>query len=360
MEFSFSVTRLIFQTYFAPLISISILITFIKANISFTDNINRCFLCACAAAILLTISDSMRFISAHMESPTIYRYISAGVGYSLRTLILYLTSVIAGRNEKKINLLYCIPLAACIITSIISIFPFGKGLMFSFTESNKFIRGPLGFLPHFACIFYTGQIIFYSARNFHHNKFEPIVVSLMAAAAFFAMILENRYHFDFILSQVLIISIIFYFFFLLTYTYKHDTLTDFLSRRCFYLELKHFTKEPLIILSMDLNNLKVYNDTKGHAAGDKAIVTVTVEMRKHFSKHAKLYRTGGDEFMAVFKKTSIQTVEELIKEFQEALSKTEYSVACGFAQYVPGDNVEKIISMSDEKMYANKAKMKGL
>ena len=182
----------------------------------------------------------------------------------------------------------------------------------------------------------------------------------MAAAAFFAMILENRYHFDFILSQVLIISIIFYFFFLLTYTYKHDTLTDFLSRRCFYLELKHFTKEPLIILSMDLNNLKVYNDTKGHAAGDKAIVTVTVEMRKHFSKHAKLYRTGGDEFMAVFKKTSIQTVEELIKEFQEALSKTEYSVACGFAQYVPGDNVEKIISMSDEKMYANKAKMKGL
>ena len=50
----------------------------------------------------------------------------------------------------------------------------------------------------------------------------------------------------------------------------------------------------MIILSMDLNNLKLYNDTKGHAAGDRALITVTEIMDDVFARHAKLFRTGGD------------------------------------------------------------------
>ncbi len=358
MEFTFSTARLLIQTEFAPLVSVLVLIAFIKTNVSFSDSTNRSFLLACGAAILLTASDSMRFISAHMDHPTVYRYISAGVGYALRPLILYRLSVISARYKIKRNRLFTIPLIFCVIISLTNIFPFAHGLMFDFNEANKFVRGPFGFLSHIVCVFYAFQVVYYSLKNFNYNKYEPIIVIIMEIAAFTATLMENRYKYDFVLSQVLISSIIFYYFFLLTQTYKRDTLTHFLNRRCFYLELKHLQKEPLIILSMDLNNLKMFNDTQGHAAGDKAIVTVTTEMFKTFNRYAKLYRTGGDEFMAIFRKSSISEVINLVSVFQKNLEKTEYQVACGYASYTPGDDIEKIISLSDERMYENKVNLK--
>lgn len=358
MEFTFSTTRLLIQTEFAPLVSVFILIAFIKTNVSFSDSINRHFLFACAAAIFLTASDSMRFISAHLDHPTIYRYISAGVGYMLRPLILYLLSVISARYKIKKRLFFCLPLILCAIVSLVSIFPFGQGIMFSFSPDNKFIRGPLGFFSHIVCAIYAFQIVFFSLKRFNHNKYEPIIVIIMEIAAFTATMMENRSKYDFILSQVMISSIIFYYFFLLTQTYKRDTLTHFLNRRCFYLEINHLIKSPMILLSMDLNNLKIINDNMGHAAGDKALITASEEMAKCFSKHAKLYRTGGDEFMAIFTKNEFQYVEKLVENFQNVLNATEYRVACGIAQYRPGDDIEKVITLSDERMYSHKVKLK--
>ena len=358
MEFTFTTARLLLQTEFAPLVSILVLIAFIKTNISFSDSTNRSFLLASAAAILLTCSDSMRFITAHMDHTTIFRYISAGAGYALRPLILFRLTVISARYKIKNKFLLGLPIIICVTISIISIFPFAHGLMFSFDAENKFVRGPFGYLSHIVSLIYAMQVIYYSLKNFMYNKYEPVIVIIMELAAFIATFMENRYKYDFVLSQVLISSIIFYYFFLLSQTYKRDNLTHFLNRRCFYLELKHLLKDPLIILSMDLNNLKVFNDTQGHAAGDKALVTVTTEMTKTFSKYATLYRTGGDEFMGIFRKSSISEVINLVSVFQKNLEKTEYQVACGYASYKPGDDIDKIISLSDERMYENKVILK--
>ncbi len=109
---------------------------------------------------------------------------------------------------------------------------------------------------------------------------------------------------------------------------------------------------------MDLNNLKLYNDTKGHAAGDRALITVTEIMDDVFGRHAKLFRTGGDEFMAIFTKQDKEYIEKLVDDFQTALNATEYKVACGIAEYVPGDDIEKVITLSDERMYSHKVKLK--
>lgn len=114
----------------------------------------------------------------------------------------------------------------------------------------------------------------------------------------------------------------------------------------------------MIILSMDLNNLKVFNDTRGHAAGDRALVTVSQIMEDVFIPHARLYRTGGDEFMAIFTKQDKAFIEKLVDDFQAALKATEYKVACGVAEYFPGDDIEKVITLSDERMYSHKVKLK--
>ena len=358
MVFSFSAARLLFFVNFPPIVSIIILVAFIKTNVTFSDIINRIFFLACTTVFLLVAADSTRFVTARMDHPNFLRYFAKSVGYILRPLIIYLITLIAQRKKSKKQLLYTLPLLFCTIVSILNLFPFARGIMFTCDENNVFHRGPLGFTPHIVSFIYSLVLLYYSFKNFNHNRYEPLVVIIIEAAAFTAMIVEMLYDFDFILSQVMVSSVIFYYFFLMTMTYKRDTLTRLLNRRCFYLEINHLAKSKMIILSMDLNNLKVYNDTKGHAAGDRALVTVSEIMENVFSKHAKLFRTGGDEFMAIFTKLDKARIEKLVEDFQTALKATEYQVACGIAEYTPGDDIEKVITLSDERMYSHKVKLK--
>ena len=313
---------------------------------------------ACATVFLLVAADSTRFVTARMAQPTFLRYFSKAVGYILRPLVIYLITLIAKRKKTQKLFLYSIPLLFCVIVCFLNLFPFSRGIMFICDESNVFHRGPLGFTPHLVCLFYALFLLYYSFKNFNHNKYEPLVVIIIEVAAFTAMLGEMLYDFDFILSQVLVSSVIFYYFFLMTMTYKRDPLTHLLNRRCFYLEVNHLQKSKMVILSMDLNNLKVYNDTKGHSAGDRALITVSQIMEDIFSKHAKLYRTGGDEFMAIFTKHDKAFAENLVADFQISLKATEYMVACGIAEYTPGDDIEKVITLSDERMYSHKVKLK--
>lgn len=358
MMFTFSAARLLFFVNFPPIVSIIILVAFIKTNVSFSNIVNRIFFLACTTVFLLVVADSTRFVTSRMDHPTFLRYFSKNVGYILRPLVIYLMTLIAKRKKTQKPLLYSIPLLFCIIVNCINLIPSATGIMFFCDENNVFHRGPLGFTPHIVCVIYAFMLLYYSFKNFTHNRYEPLVVIIIEIAAFFAMVVEMLYDFDFILAQVLVSSVIFYYFFLVTQTYKRDPLTHLQNRRCFYLELNRQLKNPMILLSMDLNNLKLYNDTKGHGAGDKALVTVTEIMIEVFSKYAKLFRTGGDEFMAIFPKQDSALAEKLVQEFQDKLSKTEYRVACGIAQYVPGDDIEKIITLSDEKMYAHKVLLK--
>ena len=358
MVFSFSAARLLFFVNFPPIVSIIILVAFIKTNVTFSDIVNRIFFLACTTVFLLVVADSARFVTSRMDHPIFLRYFSKCFGYILRPLIIYLITLIAKRKKTQRLFLYSIPLLFCTLVSILNLFPCTRGIMFICDENNVFHRGPLGFTPHIVCFMYALVLLYYSFKNFSHNRYEPLVVIIIEVAAFTAMVVEMLYDFDFILAQVLVSSVIFYYFFLMTMTYKRDTLTRLLNRRCFYLEINHLQKSKMIILSMDLNNLKVYNDTKGHAAGDRALVTVSEIMEYVFSKHAKLFRTGGDEFMAIFTKHDKYTIEKLVEDFQNALSATEYQVACGIAEYTPGDDIEKVITLSDERMYSHKVKLK--
>ncbi|MCR5080677.1 MAG: GGDEF domain-containing protein [Treponema sp.] len=358
MDLTFNSLKIIIQSNFGPVVCVLGLIAFILTNTSFPDRVNRCFIYICIALLLLTVSDSMRFYFGHLPYPTFCRYVAAGSGYVLRPALLFLLTIITSRYQKRKNLLFGIPLIICSVISIISIFPFGRGIMFSFSKDNVYIRGPFGYFSHYLTVFYSLQTIYYSVKNYSYNKTECLVLVIMEIAGCISAILVHFFGYDFILLQVIVSAILFYYFFLLTQIYKRDALTSFLNRRCFYLEINRLINYPMILLSMDLNNLKKYNDTKGHAAGDKAIVTVTIEMVKHFSKYASLYRTGGDEFMAVFKKTDIALIEKLVNKFQYSLSQTEYRVACGYAKYEPGDDIEKIINLCDKQMYTNKAKLK--
>lgn len=82
----------------------------------------------------------------------------------------------------------------------------------------------------------------------------------------------------------------------------NDVLTGLYNRRGFItlaeqqLKIaKDMAKNP-ILLFIDLDNMKLINDTLGHPEGDRALVEVSDVLRKTFRESDIIGRIGGDEF----------------------------------------------------------------
>ena len=83
-----------------------------------------------------------------------------------------------------------------------------------------------------------------------------------------------------------------------------DALTGLLNRRSFHnsvYELMMLHKSPaaiyVVIAMIDLDNFKQLNDTRGHAAGDQALVNVSAALRENCRPTAVIGRVGGEEFV---------------------------------------------------------------
>lgn len=90
----------------------------------------------------------------------------------------------------------------------------------------------------------------------------------------------------------------------LKYERDYDVLTDLYNRRAFLREIEYLFQHPEIrkesvILALDMDNLKVINDTHGHDSGDDAIKCCADVLRTIPTSNKVLCRLGGDEFIAI-------------------------------------------------------------
>lgn len=123
------------------------------------------------------------------------------------------------------------------------------------------------------------------------------------------------------------------------------------------------------IVMIDLNWLKLTNDTLGHVYGDKYLVG-TAGLICDVFKHSPVFRVGGDEFVVVLKDRDYENRAAIVKELKEAFDKSSkdesvpqwerYSAAIGMAEYSESrrDSVESVYARADNEMYENKVAMK--
>jgi diguanylate cyclase (GGDEF)-like protein len=88
-----------------------------------------------------------------------------------------------------------------------------------------------------------------------------------------------------------------------------DTLTGLANRRAFDDDLAKLIGErnasgtPFSLVAVDLNELKQVNDGHGHEAGDAYICAAAEALSVEIGSAGTVYRTGGDEFMALLPAT---------------------------------------------------------
>jgi diguanylate cyclase (GGDEF)-like protein len=91
----------------------------------------------------------------------------------------------------------------------------------------------------------------------------------------------------------------------LTHAARSDTLTGLGNRRAFQedlsalIEERNRTGKHFALLAFDLDGLKQINDQRGHARGDAYIRNLAECLRAEIATSGTVYRTGGDEFMAL-------------------------------------------------------------
>jgi len=152
----------------------------------------------------------------------------------------------------------------------------------------------------------------------------------------------------------MIVSCAIYYIFLYVQTYKRDFLTGIMNRRSFFNDVDEFSHDNYALVSIDLNGLKTINDTLGHQKGDEALQGLADALMINRSKSFRVYRTGGDEFMAIGKGQNKEEVEHFIDNVKETLKKKNLMASFGYYMYTDGSSFDEVLAKADEKMYEDK------
>jgi two-component system cell cycle response regulator len=149
-----------------------------------------------------------------------------------------------------------------------------------------------------------------------------------------------------------------------------DSLTGLRNRRAFAVEgeqqlaLTQRMGLPLVLLVLDIDELKEINDKHGHRVGDKALADTAVVLRQTFRRSDLLARVGGDEFAAILRSplhpsaaAASTRVKQALTEFNQT-SRRPYQLraSVGTATAAPGERVPlaDVFERADAAMYEEK------
>lgn len=143
-----------------------------------------------------------------------------------------------------------------------------------------------------------------------------------------------------------------------------DDLTGIYNVRYLHLKLREFVQRarrygrPFVLVWIDLDCFKQYNDTYGHLAGDEVLKTFgTVCLEQVRTDVDFAFRYGGDEFALLLAEVGGKEAEQIVERLQAAFKRAvDYKVGLsyGLVEYSAEMTSEEMLRTADELMYLQK------
>lgn len=150
----------------------------------------------------------------------------------------------------------------------------------------------------------------------------------------------------------------------------HDSLVPLPNRRGFSRQLEKAIDrtqrygDTCAMLFVDVDGLKMVNDSFGHHAGDAALVHVAELLVGGVRQSDCVARFGGDEFAILLEHADEAQAQETARRLADMIATIEFcydgsciplSAAIGIAAIGRDDTPEKVIDRADKAMYEEKA-----
>jgi diguanylate cyclase (GGDEF)-like protein/PAS domain S-box-containing protein len=143
----------------------------------------------------------------------------------------------------------------------------------------------------------------------------------------------------------------------------HDKLTGLYNRNYLEEEIRRLNtprQHPISVIMGDVNGLKLVNDAFGHQKGNQFLKSIAKALRTVCRKEDIIARWGGDEFVVLLPKTSLENAQKIsdrIRKFCAEADKNpiKLSIALGIAQINKLDqSYEEVFQKAEDRMYRNK------
>lgn len=147
----------------------------------------------------------------------------------------------------------------------------------------------------------------------------------------------------------------------------HDQLTGLYNRHFLEAEMKRLDKErqlPISMIMADLNNLKLANDTFGHAKGDEMLKKAAAVITESCRSEDIIARWGGDEFLIYLPQTNMSEALEICSRIKSSFEGVEVAgipLTVSIGVETKNDmktELDSVFKKAEDKMYEDKLKYK--
>ncbi len=135
---------------------------------------------------------------------------------------------------------------------------------------------------------------------------------------------------------------------------RQDPLTGLGHQRTFNERIASTRPGHTALIAIDVDNFKAVNDTRGHAAGDEVLVELSEALSGVLRPDDQLFRTGGDEFVAVLDVESPAQAGRVGDRLLRAAHATGCTISAGVYVQAPGEDATRALRRADAGLYEAK------
>ncbi|GAA1591503.1 hypothetical protein GCM10009789_51880 [Kribbella sancticallisti] len=147
---------------------------------------------------------------------------------------------------------------------------------------------------------------------------------------------------------------------------REDPLTGVGNRRALdeRMSAAQDSGRSIAVIAIDVDNLKVVNDSHGHACGDEVLRRVAQVLTEQCRAEDVVARAGGDEFVVVLDNPDERGARELVERIRSAADRISRGavepwfamlrLSIGQASSTDGTSVGDLLTEADRRMYDDK------